>query len=235
MSIWSRISNVFRGDRLNDEIDQELRSHIEEALAEGRDPNEVRSQFGPMLRHREESRDVRLLVWLDSLGTDLVYGWRQLAKRPATSAAAILSLALAIGACTSAFRLIDALLLRPMPVAHADRLYAMLSRGTGPDGTFRITDSNEYPQFRLMRAAVKQEAEMIAVSWVERADLTYASDEEMEKAYRQYISGWMFSTFGLKPTLGRLLTDADTRRPKLIPMRCSLTITGRAASGKTRK
>jgi hypothetical protein len=71
MSIWSRISNVFRGDRLNDEIDQELRSHIEEALAEGRDPNEVRSQFGPMLRHREESRDVRLLVWLDSLGTDL--------------------------------------------------------------------------------------------------------------------------------------------------------------------
>jgi predicted permease len=217
MSIWSRISNVFRADRLNEEIDQELQSHIEEALAEGRDPGEVRRQFGPMLRHREESRDVRLLVWLDSLRADLTYGWRQLAKRPGTSAAAILSLALAIGACTSAFRLIDALLLRPMPVTHADRLYAMLTRGTGPDGTFRTTDSNEYPQFRLMRAAVKQDAELIAASWVDRADLTYASDEEMEKAYRQYVSGWMFSAFALKPALGRLLTEADDRTPKAHP------------------
>src|SRR5690348_2830657 len=217
MSIWSRISNVFRSDRLNSEIDDEFRSHIEEAVADGRDPDEVRRQFGPMLRHREESRDIRLLVWLDSLRADLVYGWRQLAKRPGTSMAAILSLALAIGACTSAFRLIDALLLRPMPVAHADRLYAMLTRGTGPDGTFRTIDSNEYPQFQLMRAAVKDEAELIAVSWVDRADLTYASDEEMEKAYRQYVSGWMFSAFGLKPALGRLLTEVDDRTPKAHP------------------
>jgi predicted permease len=217
MSVWSRVSNIFRSDRLNSDIDEELRSHIEEAIAEGRDPDEVRKKFGSLPRHREESRDIRLLVWLDSLRADVVFGWRQLAKRPATSAAAVLSLALAIGASTSAFRLIDALLLRPMPVAHADRLYAMLTRGTGPDGSFRTTDSNEYPQFRLMRAAVKDEAEMIAVSWVERADLTYASDEEMEKAHRQYVSGWMFSAFGLKPALGRLLTESDDLTPRSHP------------------
>jgi len=217
MSVWSRISNVFRGDRLSDEIDEELRSHIEEAIANGRDPDEVRKKFGSFLRHREESRDIRLLVWFDSLRADLVFGWRQLAKKPATSAAAVLSLALAVGASTSAFRLIDALLLRPMPVAHADRLYAMLTRGTGPDGSFRTTDSNEYPQFRLMRAAVRDDAEMIAVSWVERADLTYASDTEMEKAHRQYVSGWMFSAFGLKPALGRLLNERDDLTPKSHP------------------
>ena len=84
----------------------------------------------------------------------------------------------------------------------------MLTRGTGPDGSFRTTDSNEYPQFRLMRAAVRDDAEMIAVSWVERADLTYASDAEMEKAHRQYVSGWMFNAFGLKPALGRLLNES---------------------------
>ena len=123
MSVWSRISNIFRGDRLSDDIDEELRSHIEEAISDGRDPDEVREKFGSFLRHREESPDIRLLVWLDSLRADLVFGWRQLAKKPATSAAAVLSLALAVGASTSAFRLIDALLLRPMPVAHADRLY----------------------------------------------------------------------------------------------------------------
>src|ERR1017187_5844976 len=111
MSWWSRIANVLRGDRLSREIDEELQSHIEEAIEEGRDRAEARRAFGSALRGREESRDVRLIPWLDSLRADVVFGWRQLKKRNVTSAAAILSLALAIGACTSAFRLIDALLL----------------------------------------------------------------------------------------------------------------------------
>ncbi len=164
MSLWSRLKNTFRGDSLSREIDEELQAHIEEAVAQGRDPVEVRQALGSRLRHGEQSRDLRLIVWLDSLRADLVFGWRQLAKKPTASAAAVLSLALAIGACTSAFRLIDALLLRPMPVAHADRLYAMILHGTGPDGTIRDSESNEYPQFQVMRAAVKEKAELIAAS-----------------------------------------------------------------------
>jgi predicted permease len=214
MSVWSRISNIFRSDSLSGEIDEELKSHISEAIEHGRDPDEARRAFGSLLRRREEIRDIRLIVWLDSVRADLVFGWRQLAKKRATSAAAVLSLALAIGACTSAFRLIDALLLRPMPVMHADRLYAMFLRGTGPDGSFRTSESNEYPQFRLMRAAVKNDAELVAASWVDRADVTYAPDQETEKADRQYVSGWMFSCFGLKPALGRLLTESDDLKPK---------------------
>jgi hypothetical protein len=123
MSLWSRFANTFRGDRLNREIDEELQSHIVEAIEQGRDPGEARRAFGSRLRHREGSRDVRLLAWVDSLRADAVFGWRQLRKRRATSAAAILSMALAIGACASAFRLIDALLLRPLPIAGADRLH----------------------------------------------------------------------------------------------------------------
>ena len=134
MSLWSRIANVFRGDRLSREIDEELQSHIEEAIEQGRDPAEVRKAFGAALRHRDESHDVRAIVWLDSLRADTVFGWRQLKKNKVTSAAAILSLGLAIGSCTSAFRLIDALLLRPLPVAEPERLYAMFSSGMGPDG-----------------------------------------------------------------------------------------------------
>ncbi|HEY7303757.1 MAG TPA: ABC transporter permease [Bryobacteraceae bacterium] len=217
MSLWSRLANVFRSDRLSREIDEEFESHVAEATEQGRDPVAVRAAFGSALRTRETSRDVKILPWLDSLRADLVFGWRQLMKRKATSAAAILSLALAIGACTSAFRLIDALLLRPLPVAHPKRLYAMSCRGIGPDGTFRITDSNEYPQFQLMRAAVKNEAELIAVSWADRADLTFGSDQEIEKAYRQYVSGWMFGAFRLQPTLGRLFTESDDLKPHAHP------------------
>ena len=134
MSLWSRIANVFRGDGLSREIDEELESHIAEAIEQGRDPAEARRAFGSVLRTREESRDVRLAAWLDSLRADAVFGWRQLMKKKVTSAAAVLSLALAIGACTSAFRLIDALLLRPLPVANAERLYALYREGIGFDG-----------------------------------------------------------------------------------------------------
>src|ERR1700738_1702897 len=100
MSRCSRIANVLRGDRLNREIDEELASHIEEAIAQGRDPAEARRAFGSALRQREESRDVRLIAWLDSLRADAIFGWRQLRKRKITSAGALLALALAIGACT---------------------------------------------------------------------------------------------------------------------------------------
>src|SRR5882724_4535096 len=140
MSLWSRISNVLRGDRLSREIDEEMASHIEDAIAEGRDPAEARRAFGSALQRREESRDVRLIVWLDSLRADAVFGWRQLLKRKTTSAAAVLSLALAIGACTSAFRLIDALLLRPLPISEPARLYAISHEFTDDNGKPKTGD-----------------------------------------------------------------------------------------------
>src|ERR1700758_1695356 len=105
MSLFSRIANVFRRDRLSRDIDEEMRSHVAEAIAEGRDPAAARLALGPALLHREESRDTRLIPWLESLCADSVFAWRQLAKRKTTSTAAILSLALAIGACVAAFRL----------------------------------------------------------------------------------------------------------------------------------
>ena len=217
MSLWSRIANVFQSDRLSREIDEELRSHIDEAVARGRDPVEARRAFGSALRQREESRDVRLVTWLDSLRADAVFGWRQLMKRKVTSAAAILSLGLAIGACTSAFRLIDAMLLRPLPVAHADDLYAISFAGISRDGQPKSYDSCSYPMFRQMRAAVRGKAELIAVSQTGRVDLTYGSDQAMEKAYWQSVSGWMFRALGLRPTLGRLLTEDDDRTPGAQP------------------
>src|SRR6202795_5170755 len=163
MSLWTRIANMFRGDRLNREIDEELESHIAEAIARGRDPVEARKALGSALRHREGSRDVRLVSWLESLRADAVFGWRQLVKTKVTSAAAILSLALAIGACTSAFRLIDALLLRPLPVADPERLYSIAFEGIGADGKVNVYDSCSYPMFRQWREVAKDEAELIAV------------------------------------------------------------------------
>src|ERR1700726_4220084 len=57
----------------------------------------------------------------------------------------------------------------------------------------------------------------MAISYSERMDLTYKSDQEMEKAFLQYVSGWMFSSFGLRPALGRLLTENDNLKPGAHP------------------
>jgi putative ABC transport system permease protein len=217
MSLWSRITYVFRGDRLNHEIDEEFAAHIEEAIAAGNDPAEVRRNFGSQLRLREQSRDARIVAWLDCLRADLVFGWRQLLKRKITSAAAVLSLALAIGACTSAFRLIDALFLRPLPVARSDSLYALARQGSNDLGVLRTFDDFAYPNFARMRAAAKGQAELIATSFTNRTDLTYATDNETEKGYVQYISGTMFPIFGLQPTIGRLFTADDDRTPGASP------------------
>ena len=74
----------------------------------------------------------------------------------------------------------------------------------------------------------------MAVSYADRIDLTYGADAEMEQAYRQFVSGWMFASFGLRPAVGRLLTESDDliRRAR-IPSRCCRTTIGRAVSGGT--
>jgi predicted permease len=209
MSLWLRIANALRPDRLSREIDEELESHIEEAIAQGRDAADARRAFGNALRTREGSRDVRVIQWLDSLRADTIFGWRQLMKKKTSTAAAVLSLALAIGACTSAFRIIDALLLRPLSVSDPDRLHVIVFGNIGADGTYSEYDSCSYPMFLREREAVKQQAELIAVSYADRTDITFGSDEDMERAHTQYVSGSLFPQFGLNPAAGRLLTESD--------------------------
>src|SRR5271156_2366993 len=101
-SFWARAANVFRRSRVDREIDEELVSHIAEAIEQGRSPAEARRAFGPALRQREASHDIRVVAWLDSLRSDAVFGWRQLKKNKTASGTAILSLALALGACAAA-------------------------------------------------------------------------------------------------------------------------------------
>jgi len=213
MGLWLRIRNVFRGERVNAELDAEMEAHIAEAVERGRDASEARRAFGSAMRHRDESRDSRVLCWLDALRADAIFGWRQLLKTKVTTLAAVLSLALAIGACTAAFRLIDALLLRPLPIAHPERLYDLAKVGVGPDGRRISIDDWAYPSFELMRDDVKGKAELIAMSRADSVDLTYKSDEEVETAYLQYVSGRMFPLLGITPALGRVLTENDDMHP----------------------
>jgi hypothetical protein len=121
MSWFSRLANVFRSDRLDHDLGDEIHFHLDTRAAEfsrrGMSPaeaaREARRRLGNEWLTRESSRDVKLLPWLDSLVRDARYGSRMLCKSPMVTATAILSLALAIGACTAAYSLIDALISAP--------------------------------------------------------------------------------------------------------------------------
>jgi putative ABC transport system permease protein len=149
----------------------------------------------------------------DSLRADAVFAWSRINKHRVVSAVAILSLGVGIGACTAAFRLIDALFLRPLPIADPQDLYAVVRPPEDKSG-----DGWEYMRFREMRAAVKDQGDLIAASFPERTDLAFGRGQDFEKAYIQYVSGSMFRSFGLHPALGRLLNENDDRQPGAHPV-----------------
>ena len=129
MSLWSRVANAVRGEQLSREIAEEMESHIAEAVEQGRDPDEARRALGrnyQQRQQRETSYEIRTVGWLELLRADIIFGWRQLKRNKVTSIVAILSLALAMGACIGAFRLMDALfgVLYRWPMRNA----SMLSR-----------------------------------------------------------------------------------------------------------
>lgn len=213
MSHWSRIANIFRGDRIAREIDEEIEAHIAEAIEHGRDPDEARRAFGSPLNIRERTRDQRLATRLDALRADIVFGWRQLRKNRITSTAAILSLGLSMGACLAVFRLLDAILLRPLPVADPGRLFVLTYPRMNAAGQIETAGAFDYPQFRKLRAAVRGDAELLAITPPGLSDLTFGTDDRMERLRVQFVSGWMFDSFGLKPALGRLLLASDDVTP----------------------
>ena len=141
---------------------------------------------------REASHNIRVAEWLESLLADVRFGWRQLCRNKVTSAAAVLSLALGIGSCVAAFRLIDALLWRPLPISNSSKLYVVSRKMTGLYGRPVEDDHWATPDFNLMRDAVKDQADLIAISDADRTDITWSTDEDVEKAHVVYVSGNMF-------------------------------------------
>jgi len=220
MSLWSRLTNVFRSDRLEQDLDDEQRFHIEaradelEAQGLSREAalEQAARQFGHRLQLRESSRDVKLAPWVDSLWRDLRFGQRLLRKDAAVSAAAIVSLGLAIGACTAAFSLVDALILRKLPVRDPDTLVYLDRTGKSNDGP--STPTLSYPLFDRIRQVVAPQMEAFSMSHqsLRQAVLPDAGGIE-EKLRTQFVSGNAFSALGITAVIGRVLLPSDDVTP----------------------
>ena len=213
MAWIQRFANLFRQRRLNTEFDAELASHLDEAVESGRSAADARRAVGNMLVHRERMRDVKLLPGLDALAKDIVFGSRQLRKHPTATAAAILSLALAIGGTTAAFRLVDAVLLRKLPVADPAGLFYVAITSLDRENRPNFDEYFDYPTFRRYRDIVADRADLMVIGMCARQDAIFGSADETEKVYRQFLSGNVFGVLGLQSAAGRLLTPNDDVRP----------------------
>ena len=122
MGLWSRIKRTFRGGGHNAEIQEELQFHLHMDAAGGHSSRETHLRLGNVTRIEEETRAMGIVDWLDSALQDVRYGLRQLRKTPALVAAVVLSLGIGVGANTAIFSLVDAALLKPLPVKDPDSL-----------------------------------------------------------------------------------------------------------------
>ena len=224
MSWLSRLLNVVRRDRLNQDLDDEIQFHLaartEVLTRTGMTPEQAKEQaerqLGNPLLLRETSRDIKLFPRLDSILQDVQFGLRLCRKNATVTAAAVISLSLAIGACTAAFSLIDALILRPLPVNDPQRLVYTAYRFPGDTGD---NEHFNYPLFERMRDASRTQVQLFGMSGQSRREVTFEdSGGQPEKVYAQWISGDAFPLLGVKPALGRLLAESDDLKPGQHPV-----------------
>jgi predicted permease len=212
MAMWRWWSG--RDPRVRDEVRFHRDRMIEDYLAQGLDRAEAerraRHEFGDPREIENAVLDVRAVgyarwrrLWLDDFASDLRYAWRTLRRSPGFFAIAVLSFALGIGANAAIFTLINAVMLRSLPVSEPDRL-VQISR-FGADG-YRYVVST--PLFELFRDSGKVTS-LSSLFAQATADLAVTIDGEDEFVTADLVSGEYYRVLGVQPAAGRVLGPGD--------------------------
>src|SRR5215471_9125751 len=230
-----RLRSLFRRVQADKELDDELRDHLErkteEYVAQGMTRGEAhrcaRLDLGGVDQTEEKCRDARRVNWIQDLVQDLRYGLRMLRKSPGFTAVAVVTLALGIGANTAIYSLMDALLMRRLPVADPASLVLLkwhISGKEDTDGTVVQRGSGyfdddpkvgktapifPFPAFEALRRSSNALSVLFAYHAVGR--LTVLVGQQAEITSGEYVSGDCFRGLGTVPEAGRLITRDDDR------------------------
>ena len=215
MGLIDRLRNHFRQNALSREIRREMEFHLAERaddLVAGGMPlsaaqREARRKFGSLAYQSERTRDHNLLHWLDVLAGDVRYAVRSLRNAPAFATVAILSLALGIGANTAIFTILNAVMLKTLPVSQPEELVAVTLRSPGKSfGGGRIFTN---PLWEAIRDRQDMFSGVLAFG---NTDFNLTNGGEARRIDANWVSGDYFATLGVRPVLGRLIAKADDYR-----------------------
>jgi MacB-like periplasmic core domain len=210
MSWWK---SIFKKSAPDDQLDSELRFHIdeltEENIAAGMPPEEARRratlEFGGREQVKEELRDVYRMRVLDSLRTNLRDSWRLLRKSPTFSLTVILTLALGIGANTAIFSVVYAALFRPLPYREASQLMRLgQTRRQYEIDASRAQASN--PDIQDWKARANSFQSIAAFSG---DTFTLTAGGEPQNIFAAQVTPNFFATLGVTPSLGRDFVDGE--------------------------
>ena len=227
MGIMARLRRTLSGNARDAEIDEELRFHLEMDMADGHQRREARLRLGNVAALKEDTRAMGIVEWLESALNDARFGARQLRKSPAVTVAVIVSLAIGIGANTAIFSLIDAALLKPLPVADPDSLVILeWTNGGFPPSSLITNHNGEYrtiaggrkqgssvPAYLYRRLAREQSAFNTLIGLAAYTDGVAISGDTfpVHQISLQYVSSNYFQGLGAAPALGRpFLAEEDT-------------------------
>src|SRR2546429_5342944 len=197
-----------RDDEIQEEIAAHLRMAIADKMARGASREEAeraaRAEFGNITHVAEVTREVRGGLWLERLGQDLRYGWRALRRTPAFTAVAVATLALAIGANSAMFTVVDSVLLRPLPFRDPGRLYAVSYLPTNlpfelPPGL----DDRLFLEYR------RHDLRFERVTGYQRQELTLSGAGDATRLPGARASATFFAVLGVQPALGRGFTPEE--------------------------
>jgi len=216
--LFKRVRALYHSDRVHEEIEAELQFHLEmraeENIRRGMPADEARrdarKQFGPVGRIKEDGYDVRGGRWLETIWRDTRYATRLLIKRPGFTVVAILTLGLGIGANTAIFSVINALLLRPLPIERPGELVTLNTTFQGHSFT-----TFSYPNYKDYRDRNQAFAGLIAYQF---APLSMSHEGINERLWGYLVSGNYFDVLGVKAELGRVISTADDETPGAHPV-----------------
>ena len=200
----ARLIALFQRRRLDHELADEIAAHLEMAIADNRarglSPEEARrvamTAFGGVLQTEEAYRDRQGFPLLESMVQDIRYTARSVRQSPAFAAIAVLTLALGIGATTSIFSVVQALLIRPLPFPDADRLVAVFATSpTAPRDTTSFLDFSDWQRQATALAGM-------AAYRSDRFNITGDGPPEPVRGLR--VSHELFSVLGVSPAIGRV-------------------------------
>jgi len=207
-----RFLAIFRKRRLDRELDDELRFHIdaliEQNLRRGMSPDQARHEaqrsFGGVEQVKEAYRDRRGIPMIETLLQDLRYSQRVLRQSPAFTGVAILTLALGIGATSTIFSVVNAVLLKPLPFRGADRLVLVRQQipKLGPQ-PMRVAapDTVEYRKSEVFEEAGAMQNRVFDLS----------GDGGPEQITGGRVSANLFPMLGAAPLVGRVFSEDEDR------------------------